>query len=225
MRFWWMIVAGCLCLAGPGQSLAQSAGDSLRINVERLMGRLKPDYQHTGYKIRFDTALEVPLSSDIRINKTKILPGFGFNLGLGFGFTDYLSFYTGFISLSHTNDDKRNIGSRQVGFDGFHADVRVKVNPYSKHQFYLEPGIGFYELVDQKSDGFTGRGYSLTAGFDRYLTRELSLSVSLMYRLTRFDLQFRGEDKTTLTEKVKADMLLLSATFIYTLNSENQGLF
>lgn len=204
---------------------AQTASDSLRINVEKLMNRLKPDNQQTGFKIRFDTALEVPVSQGIRIEKTKLLPGFGFNLGLGYGFTDYLSGYAGFISLSHSNDENRVIKSKQVGFDGFHTEVRVKFTPYEKNQFFIESGLGFYELVDQKSDGFTGRGYSFALGVDRFLTRELSLSINLQYRLTRFENQIQGGTKTTLVPKLNADMLLLSASFIYTLSDGNQGLF
>lgn len=204
---------------------AQTASDSLRIKVEELMNRLKPENQHTGLKIRFDTALEVPISQDIRIEKTKILPGFGFNLSLGYGLNEFLSGYVGFISLSHVNDENRNIKSKQVGFDGFHTEFRVKFNPNSKDQFFIESGLGFYELVDQKSDGFTGRGYSFAVGVDRFLTRELSLSINLQYRFTRFTNQIQNGEKITLNPLVNADMLLLSASFIYTLAGGNQGLF
>lgn len=165
-----------------GQVNAQTSTDSLRIKVDELMNRLKPENQHTGLKIRFDTALEVPISQDIRVKKTKIWPGFGFNLSLGYGLNDFLSGYIGFISLSHVNDEFRIIKSKQVGFDGFHTEFRIKFNPNSKDQFFIESGLGFYELVDQKSDGFTGRGYSFAVGVDRYLTRELSLSINLQYR-------------------------------------------
>lgn len=204
---------------------AQTGSDSLRIKVEELMNRLKPNNQHTGLKIRFDTALEVPISQEIRVEKTKILPGFGFNLSMGYGLNEYLSGYVGFISLSHSNDENRIIKSKQVGFDGFHTEFRVKFNPYSKDQFFIESGLGFYELVDQKSDGFTGRGYSFAVGVDRFLTRELSLSINLQYRLTRFANQIQNGEKTTLNPQVNADMLLLSASFIYTLSGGNQGLF
>ncbi|NUQ81445.1 MAG: outer membrane beta-barrel protein [Bacteroidetes bacterium] len=212
-----------LLITGPlvGELRAQQSGaDSLRQTYALLFERLKPDLQHTGLKLRFDAALQFPISRDIRIPEAKIMPGFGFNLGVGYGFTDYLSAYAGFISLSHSNEPVATINSEQAGFDGFHGAFRIKFNPYGRNQYYTELGVGIFELVDQQSDGFSGSGFSLTTGTERFLTREFTMGFSVQYRFSRFDQRIRQGTAEQINRSVHADMVMFSFTFIYTMPDE-----
>lgn len=183
------------------------------------MFRLRNHYQHTGFKLRFDTGLQIPVSQEIRSNPVKLYPGFGFNLGVGYGFNENLSAFILFTSLSHVNDNFKVIKSQDVGFDGFHGEVRYKFQPYTKDQFFIEAGGGIYELVDQKSEGFTGWSANFSAGFDRFLTNEIVISFYIEYKLTRFGSQITGNQKVELPTSVQADMLGLKTTLIYTFPS------
>ncbi len=193
--------------------------DSTRKVIDEFMFRLRNHYQHTGFKLRFDTGLQIPVSQEIRSNPVKLYPGFGFNLGVGYGFNENLSAFVLFTSLSHVNDNFKVIKSQDVGFDGFHGEVRYKFQPYTKDQFFVEAGGGIFELVDQKSEGFTGWSVNFSTGFDRFLTNEIVISFYIEYKLTRFGSQITGNNKIELPASIRADMLGLKTTLIYTFPS------
>lgn len=212
-------------LLSSGQLLAQTVDTTLpKFDYERLFDILKPKYQHQGLKIRFDVVGQIPIYEDIRITYMKIIPGFGFNLGIGYGFTDYFSVYAGFISLSHNNYFLKAIKSEQVGFDGFHAELKYKFNPWAKNQLYVASGIGFFEIVDQKAEGFTGSGYFMETGFDRNITNEFTIGVGLQYRRTLMPVQILNSQKINLPLALKADMFVIQMSMIYTF-SEEKGFF
>ena len=194
---------------------AQSDADSTLRRIEEFMYRLRKNYQHEGWRLRFDTGLQVPVSRSIRVEPVKLYPGFGFSLGIGYGLTDHWSAYVGFSSLSHINDNFKTIDNKRVGFDGFHGTVKYKFQPYAHHQIFIESGAGIYEVVDQKSEGFTGWGTNLTIGFDQFLTNEVIISFGIDYRLTRFNAQVVGNEKYALVNSLEADMLSLKMTLTY----------
>lgn len=193
--------------------------DSTRKVIDEFMFRLRNHYQHTGFKLRFDTGIQIPVSQEIRSNPVKLYPGFGFNLGVGYGFNEKLSAFILFTSLSHVNDNFKVIKSQDVGFDGFHGEIRYKFQAYTKDQFFIETGGGIFELVDQKSEGFTGWSANFSTGFDRFLTNEIVISFYIEYKLTRFGSQITGNNKVVLQTPVQSDMLGLKTTLIYTFPS------
>lgn len=197
-------------------SAQTSSIDSTSKKIEEFMYRLRNKYQHKGFKIRFDAGIQVPVSQNIRSIPVKIFPGFGFNLGIGYGLDEHWSGFVGFTSLSHINENFVVIKSEEIGFDGFHGEIKYKFQPYTTYQFFLESGGGIYELVDQKSEGYTGWGINLIAGFDHFLTNEILISYSIQYRLTRFGSQITGNQKKPLSSPLQADMIGLNAAIIYT---------
>lgn len=221
VRLGWSVV---LCSMFVPSVFSQTQQDSTLKKIEEIMLKLRQNYQHEGLRLRFDTGLQIPISHTIRVSPLKITPGFGFSLGIGYGFTQNWSAYIGFSSLSHGNDEYRTVNSKRMGFDGFHSEVKYKFEPYARHQFFFETGGGIYELVDQKAEGFTGWGISLTTGFDQFLTNEVIMSLGLEYRLTRFNAQVIGNSKYPLIPAMASDMLAIKISFIYTF-PKNQSIF
>jgi hypothetical protein len=150
----------------------------------------------------------------------------GGNLKLGYDFGVF-SIEGNVMEDSH--DDKYyHLGAKSRGFQGvsrlsaMFVDVRIPVWEQSDRRkaYYAVVGAGKcvlsgHDYVTSEDAKYTGIGYNVGVGSERYISQHVAFNLAAIYRTVRFDKKESQGSTTTLSPKLSDDLLSIEIGFNY----------
>ena len=152
-----------------------------------------------------------------------MVPGGNLKIGYDFGFIAI----EGNIMQDTHGDKLFGYDAQTQGFsgnaklDGKSVDIRIPLTPSDRQKYvYGLFGVGEYTLVGpdptiQERVKYSGLGFNLGLGFERYISQHVAFNLAAIYRTVRFDKKESLGITTTLSPKLSDDLLSVEIGFNY----------